>query len=460
MLRQPPVRLVMINLNHPDRPPDEAFKDIDVVLTGGLCTHYREAKELVKMVREGWPDTHIVVGGGLFSGTPDLMHDMLKPDVGVIGEGEGCIAEVLNDIERGDHAKTYTAAPIQDLSTIPRPDYDILGVRRYLSMQHPNGHYYTAPCDKPRALAVVASRGCPFDCSFCYHPLGKGYRQREPEDFLSEVEDLISKYDLNILCILDEVLGWKRDRLDEILKGLKSFGIHWMCQMRVDQVDKDLLGQMKDSGCYYISYGVESADNRVLKAMKKHTTIEQVEDALWETWQAKMGIQGNILIGDPADTMESILNSILWWFRYRHYTLNAIRLIPYPASPAWKKLHDEGKIDTRKFIENGCKAGDIPLSTICDAPDWFEELVKQLTFQLAAASIPVVPPKTTHQHTHPKQNVSSYIVEATCPWCKSEEKQKNFILGETNFTRMIWKDEFEAHGGELRSGFLEWKEKE
>ncbi len=54
-----------INLNHPDRPPDEAFKDIDVVLTGGLCTHYREAKALVDMLREGWPDIHIVVGGGL-----------------------------------------------------------------------------------------------------------------------------------------------------------------------------------------------------------------------------------------------------------------------------------------------------------------------------------------------------------------------------------------------------------
>ena len=451
-----------INLNHPDKTPEEAFEGIDV-LTGGLCTHYQETKKLVDMVREGWPHIKVVVGGGLFSGTPDLMHEMLKPDVGVIGEGEACIAEVLNDLENGRAAKTYTSAPIRNLDSITPPDYELFNIRDYLSNQHPNGHYYTCPQDYPRSLAVIASRGCPFDCSFCYHPLGKGYRQRSPQSFLSEVEDLIAKYDLNILCIVDEVLGWKRERLVELLDGLKRLKIQWMCQMRVDQVDKDIIAEMKAAGCYYISYGIESADNRVLKAMKKHITVEQIDKALDLTFKANMGIQGNILFGDPSETDSSLMRSFTWWFKNRKYTLNAIRLVPYPDSPIWRRMVSSGKINPKKFIEDGCPSGHMSISEVSGVTKDFEDLFRDHLYDCYILSMPMVPCETAIMEDFPEERLGTYIAKAMCPWCHKPVRYENYILGAAPFIRMICREcyqgflihvhkEFARHGSDLRSG--------
>jgi radical SAM superfamily enzyme YgiQ (UPF0313 family) len=113
---------------------------------------------------------------------------------------------------------------------------------------------------------------------------------------------------------------------------------------------------LKDSHCRYVFLGIESADNRILKSMRKNITIEQVEHALELTINAGLDTRSTIILGDEVETVESAYKTINWWLEHRKFSSIVIdMIIAFPGSTLYKNARKNGRIpDPIKFLQDGC----------------------------------------------------------------------------------------------------------
>jgi len=328
-------------------------RDSEVLLTGGLSVHYSKVKEIINKTKSFNPDIITIAGGGLVSSEPELMLEDLGVDYAVVGEGENIVLDILGgSVKQG----VVKADSIDSIDNLSYPDYDGLKVNNYLERQVCGDDHYTYPVDNPRVLPIISSRSCPFNCTFCFHPLGNKYRQRDTEAFGLEVENLKTKYNINLLAVLDELISADCERLAKICDVLKRFDLKWMTQMRVSKVSREMLMMMKDAGCFQISFGIEHVDSEVLKSMNKKITMEEIDNALSLASEVGIGIQGNLLLGDKAETPGSLKNALDWWEKNIRYGVNLTNVLPLPGSDLYKHYVDTGDIpDKLAYIKNGCQ---------------------------------------------------------------------------------------------------------
>lgn len=123
---------------------------------------------------------------------------------------------------------------------------------------------------------IMATRGCPFECTYCARNTvtGRKVRKRSVDNVISEIEFLYRKYGVREIHILDDNFTINKEYTKEFCTKLllKDFKISWCCPngVRLDTLDLETLKLMKKSGCYYISLGIESGSDRILKLMKKN----------------------------------------------------------------------------------------------------------------------------------------------------------------------------------------------
>jgi len=111
-------------------------------------------------------------------------------------------------------------------------------------------------------------------------PSGQKFRQRSLDSVFSEIDYLVSRYGVKYLSIQDELFCHSVERVREFCKRIRPYNIRWLAQFRVTDVTPELVAMLKEAHCATMAFGIESADNRVLKSMKKQITIEQTERAL------------------------------------------------------------------------------------------------------------------------------------------------------------------------------------
>lgn len=451
-LKQANYAVDVLNLNHYEASQLDLIghkmtvNNYSYVLTGGLSAHYKQLKGIVDDIRNSDPNAIVVTGGGVMTATPKLMYDYIRPDYMVLGEGEITIVKLIDELNKGGKNLKYVEGIgyrnisgeliitpqrelIMDLDSLPCPDLKGFEFETYLDMQRPNDNLYLYIDDKPRFYPIISSRGCPYNCTFCYHPLGRKYRSRSVDNFIEEVKYVTGKYNINNLAIFDELLSVNRERLFEICDRLKNLPrkLNWMCQLRVDSIDGEMLNTMKDAGCFMISYGFESVNNIVLKSMNKHITRAEIEKALKLTRKAGIGIQGYFIFGDPAETKETAYETLDFWKKHNSYHLTMGYVRPYPGSELWKnemsKRHLSSASDQLEFIDK-CVYDPPNLSTM-NEKEWFE-------FQKDVQKAIILNDCFGELLSSEKIVENNYSITIRCPHCKQVITYKNFhqrILG-------------------------------
>jgi radical SAM superfamily enzyme YgiQ (UPF0313 family) len=357
-------RVFTANLEFFEETTQDALKrlisehSIDVLGTSGLSRDYPRVKGLIDAARAVKPDLLVVVGGGIISGDPAPAMEALNADIGVIGQGEITMHELataLNDGLSYEHIPglifksggRYITTParqdIKNLDEIPFPDYDGFSFPEYMRQTN----YEVA--------FVTASRSCPFKCTFCFHPSGDKYRKRSLDNIFQEIDYLLARYKVRTLVISDELFAPKRDRVIEFCKRIAPYNINWFVQLRVCDVDEEMLRMMRDSGCKSISYGIESADDRILTSMAKKITLAQIETALKLTYDVGIDIQGGLIFGDAAETAETVRNSLKWYDDHAHYALDLNMIHIFPGTALYNNALARGILKDRiKFLTDGC----------------------------------------------------------------------------------------------------------
>jgi anaerobic magnesium-protoporphyrin IX monomethyl ester cyclase len=416
---------------------------IEVCATGSLSPFLPQIREILAAARAANPDVLNICGGGVVSSDPDIAPDMMDMDIGVVGEGEATIVEAIEvHLSGGDLAKvkgivfknqdgknvrTGARPPVMDLTTITWPDYDVLGVEQYLEMQtaHDIDFFQNHPDCRPRSIDMISSRSCPFSCTFCFHPVGKVYRERPLDEFFAELEHLIEKYAINMVIVIDELFSLRKARLMEFCERIKKYNVQWMVQLHISSVDDTTLAAMHDSGAPLISFGVESMSQPVLDSMQKKAKKSKIEEALWLTHQNRIGIQGNLIFGDTAETLETANESMRWWAENRHLAINLSRLQVYPGSPDYIMAVKDGLIQDRLDFSIELPIG-LNISNLNDANLNF--LTKLAFIHRNAVLNPVLNPEfRVSERQKPGRDVA-YDIDWHCPRCAHDNQFKGLIF--------------------------------
>ncbi len=353
--------------------------DIHVVCTGGLSRDCHKLKEVIDTARSINPGIITVVGGGIISSDPQTAMRVLDADIGVIGEGEITICELARALDGG---QTYSDVPgliykdggnalvvtpprseIADIDSIPFPDFDGFDYGQWVRFSGSG--------------LVLTDRSCPFRCTFCFHPTGEKYRQRSFDDIFKEIDFQVQHYQVKCIGLSSELFAINKKRVVDFCNRIKDYNISWSCCLRVCDVDAEMLQLMKAAGCMKIVFGLESADNSVLKSMRKGITVSQITHALNLTYEADLMIEGGFIFGDINENRETVSNTLSFWRQHNdmHY-LNLSMISVFPGSLLYKNACDAGIIkDQEQFLRDGC-----PLVNVSKLTDTeYRDVVSQVT---------------------------------------------------------------------------------
>lgn len=293
-----------------------------------------------------------------------------EADFGMIGEGEVTSVELVNALQSavkcsekeirkipglivrksdGTLYCTRKREDIENLDALPFPDWEGFRLVETCLKYAKEDNSIVAP--------IVSSRSCPNSCTFCSKTGGKKYRQRSLENIFLEINELVNKYHVNKLNFSDELFAENPNRLFQFCDMIEPYHISYRVSMHIGKnLCKELLSRMYESGCKVIFYGLESADNNVLKSMRKHITIDDISRCLRATKEAGIIAEGNFIFGDPAETEESVQTTLNWIkenYMLGVFEVAAIKL--YPGSQLYDDAVSSGKIKNQlKFIMDGC----------------------------------------------------------------------------------------------------------
>ena len=357
----------------------EALANIrpDLVGTGGICTEYHFLKDAIQIIRKNSPGTPIVLGGGIINNDAEFVFQALKPDFCVRGEAEEVLVELAGSLNGG--ARRYANIPnlgfwengsaqftkldfhYGDLNKRAFPDYEVFGAQEMMDKYWlATRNLFRYPRFQPRPWPIVAARSCPFSCSFCVHHRGIKYRARSIDNLMEEIGHFYPKYQFNNLIILDELFAVSNDRLRQFSEALlkareeKGWDMSWWFQTHASaSFDEDTLRLAKRAGCYFFSYGLESASPTVLASMNKRIKPAQVVSAIKTADKLRIGFGANLIFGDPAETPET-LSETFDFFRDHctDVTVSLFSLRPYPGSKLFDYCLSKGLIkDKLNFYE-------------------------------------------------------------------------------------------------------------
>lgn len=257
------------------------------------------------------PFIKIAVGGPHISSTKDELFKFSNDiDFLFYGEGEEVFPKFVKAIESGQTLNEISGLiykngsevkinnppeAIKDLNNLAFPDFGMVDINKYDS-------YYARSL--PLA-SLMASRGCPFRCTFCdaYATHGRLLRFRSPKNIVDEIEHNYKRYKIRQIVFKDSTFtvnsGWVFEICQEIKK--RHLKIEWCCNTRVDLVEDKMLKAMRDSGCYMIMFGIESGSQRILDALRKGITIEQVKRGVSLCKNNNILTMGYFIVGSPGE---------------------------------------------------------------------------------------------------------------------------------------------------------------
>jgi anaerobic magnesium-protoporphyrin IX monomethyl ester cyclase len=254
-------------------------------------------------------------------------------DLVVTGEAERTMVEVAAEVGRGGRpAGIVDGVPPAPLDDLPFPDRDLIDLA-----------YYSRQVDGQQCVSLLASRGCPYRCTFCNSNImgaGKPMRYRSPENVVAEIREVGRRYGIRHFRFQDDIFTIHRRRVEELTAALAAERIVYRCFARINTCAEhpDVPQMLRASGCVHASFGVESGSPRILAlaAMYKSQTPDQIRRGLVHAWRAGLRSRIFLIVGYPGETDATIAETLALvkdcpWEEFSVYPL-----IAYPGTP----LHD------------------------------------------------------------------------------------------------------------------------
>lgn len=287
----------------------------------------------------------IIVGGPHVSGLPSSLGPEF--DIGVIGEGEETMAELVRLFEAGRPSpaalgrvagivyrdggalvKTPPRPPVRPLDNLPRPARDLLRIGPFAHM--------------------VTSRGCPCRCTFCSSSkIWNGLRSHSAEYVFEEIRELAGRWGARRINLMDDLFPADGKRLHRIADLVEAEGLDravcFACHGRAEFINEEVCRDLRRMGVQAITFGFESGSQRVLAWLKKGAaTVEGNMRAAALCRNAGMRVGGSFIIGSPGETRGEILETLDFIRKSGIIGGDVYVLTPYPGTEVWEYALRQG----------------------------------------------------------------------------------------------------------------------
>jgi radical SAM superfamily enzyme YgiQ (UPF0313 family) len=334
--------------------------DTDLVLISIMFSQdWPYSKELLSEIRSRCASAKIVAGGEHVTAVPEFsLRSSPDLDLIVVGEGEASLDGILSTFGEtgalptdepgtvylldGEYVDNSRRPRIKEVDSIPRPNWDGFPLANYLD----NGHGFGATRGG-RSMPILASRGCPYQCTFCSSPLmwTTAWKSRDPKDVLDEMEGYISRYQVTNFDFYDLTAIVKKEWIVEFTKMLieRKLNVTWQLPSgtRSEAIDDEVAPLLYESGCRNLSYAPESGSPAVLKMIKKKVDLGRMLESMKCCSTNKMSVKVNLICGFPKERIQHLLQTLpfickLAWVGCDDMSIN--QFSPYPGSELFDDL--------------------------------------------------------------------------------------------------------------------------
>ena len=350
----------------------------DTDLIGVTCMFsqdWPEIRRLIQLTRRRFPNVPIVAGGEHITATPGFtLGSTPEVDVCVIGEGEETLVELANALQRGESFETIpglvlrtdrrtgTGLPmlpdadthstgsrkrIRNLDDIPWPAWDLVPLSNYLD------HGLGYGVNRGRSMPMIATRGCPYECTFCSNPemWTTRWYARDPEKVLDEIQTYREQYGATNFDFYDLTAIVKRSWIiqftNRILERKMEFTWQLPSGTRSEAIDNEVSRLLYESGCRNMSYAPESGSPAVLKRIKKVVKLDRLEASVLGAVHAGLNVKLNIIMGFPNESRKELGETVRFLSRMGLSGVHDISISlfsPYPGSELYHDLRKSGRI--------------------------------------------------------------------------------------------------------------------
>ena len=275
-------------------------------------------------------------------------------DYVVRGEGEKTFTELVlgkEDVsikglsykDNGRIINNPTREPIDDIDSIPFPAYHLFPMKKYIPSL---GNYKRLP-----AASLITTRGCPGRCTFCYRFFGKKIKTRSARNIADEMKLLKRNHGIREITFYDDTFTVYKENVKELCRILieEKINITWSCMSRMDCVNKEVLELMKKAGCHQIGYGIESADEDILKRMQKFIPSQKVREVVDVTKKTGIDVRGMFMFGSPGETPQTLEKTLRFALELNLDIALFNITTPYPGTAMFKWAKDTGVLKTEDW---------------------------------------------------------------------------------------------------------------
>lgn len=296
---------------------------------------YKDTYDLIRQVKQAIPNIDVVIGGAHASAFREkALESASEINYAVTCEGEETIVELSNGkplseikglVYRKDKDKVVYNGDrefIKDLDAVPFPKYEKFELKKYIFND----------------IDIDSSRGCPYRCIYCSVKAvtGRKMRVRSAKNVVDEIEYWY-KRGYRKFSLVDDNFTFYNDRVYEICdeierRGLKSLKFSCANGIRADRVNRHLLTRMKEVGFYYIAFGVEGGNDKILKNLKKGETMEVIRRAIKDACDLGYEVMLFFLVGSPGETWKDFEDSVTLAKEFPVWDVRFGNITPTPRS--------------------------------------------------------------------------------------------------------------------------------
>jgi anaerobic magnesium-protoporphyrin IX monomethyl ester cyclase len=301
----------------------------DIVgIAGPFSSQIENSVKISELAKQVDPSILTVVGGPHVTTVPkEFLEEAKNVDIAVMGEGEYAMLDIAKFFEGKkelrqilgvayrQNGKVMVNSPrpfIRNLDNLPYPAYDLVDMNRYLTNKKIGYRSF-----RNRAISMVTSRGCPFNCCFCsvHLHMGKEFRAHSAVYVLKHIDYVVEKFNVENIFFEDDNLTFDLSRFEAICDGLieKKTKIGWETPngVRADCLNLNLLQKMKKSGAQSVFFGVESGDQQVLNnVICKSLDLDRVVEVAKICKDIKLKTGAFYIIGFPGETKENMQRTV------------------------------------------------------------------------------------------------------------------------------------------------------